>query len=916
MASRHAKVCLLVALTLGSWLPVAGSADAARLDFRPLGENRGLDVAMAVDLLIDQRGYLWVGSRSGLYRYDGYEAALFQPDPGDPGAITDLDIRAMYEDSDGTIWVATNTGGLNRLDPQTGRFSYFRHRPGDPATLSHDSVYGMAEGPDGDLWAGTQIGLNRIDRETGSVTRYMNDPGDRTSLAHDYVFSVSRDRQGVLWVATIGGGLNRYNTVTDDFSRFDLAALTAGSEERNDVFLVAEDSRERLWIGTRAGLLRLDRSRVTVEVIELDLPGSEEPTITELLIDAADNIWLGTLNQGLIRIDGESGERTVYKDYNDVEIGGLASQPVLSIAMAQDRLFIGTWGGGLWSGRIPQADFGLFGADDAGLNNELVMAIAPGNESGRPLIGSFGGGLKVLDVRAGKARVMPQEDPRLADAGTLAIAGTGPDALFLATNRGLYRLDDRGRLLAAYEHRESDAAGIGEGYVTSLLPDGGSLWVGVGGSGVHRLDVESGEFARFVHDPDDPNSISGNYITSLLAEGREYLWVGTRSNGLNRCRLPEMECRRFMAGASAADILGHFHVTALHRDGRDRFWVATDGGGLHEVQKNQEGVVTGFRRWTEADGLLSNSVMAIEEDSDGSLWLSTRKGLTRLDPDQGRVVSYVEAGGLPVGHFNSNAAARDDDFIYLGSVDGVLAIPRGRPFETREASPVRITGIDKIGNETNRPATGWVPDAYESRYGEMLAIGFATLDYAEVPHQYEFKLTGDDEWSPLGQRNEVTFLKLAPGSYRFMARGRDVFGQWNESPALRVEVVPPFWMTVWFRVLLLALLVAAAFGAHRLRTARLKKLALEIERLGARREEALEKALGGKAELAGLTPRQKEVLQLIAEGCSTREIAERLDVSIKTVETHRAHLMDRLDIRDVPGLVRLAIRAGLVSPHD
>ena len=92
--------------------------------------------------------------------------------------------------------------------------------------------------------------------------------------------------------------------------------------------LVAEDSRERLWIGTRAGLLRLDRSRVNAEVIALDLPGPEEPTITELLVDAADNVWLGTLNQGLVRLDGQTGERTVYKDYNDVEIGGLASQPV------------------------------------------------------------------------------------------------------------------------------------------------------------------------------------------------------------------------------------------------------------------------------------------------------------------------------------------------------------------------------------------------------------------------------------------------------------------------------------------------------------------------------------------------------------------------------------------------------------
>lgn len=64
-----------------------------------------------------------------------------------------------------------------------------------------------------------------------------------------------------------------------------------------------------------------------------------------------------------------------------------------------------------------------------------------------------------------------------------------------------------------------------------------------------------------------------------------------------------------------------------------------------------------------------------------------------------------------------------------------------------------------------------------------------------------------------------------------------------------------------------------------------------------------------------LTPRQAEILQLIAEGSSTKEIARRLDLSVKTVETHRAQLMDRLDIHDVAGLVRYAIRVGLVSPE-
>lgn len=63
-----------------------------------------------------------------------------------------------------------------------------------------------------------------------------------------------------------------------------------------------------------------------------------------------------------------------------------------------------------------------------------------------------------------------------------------------------------------------------------------------------------------------------------------------------------------------------------------------------------------------------------------------------------------------------------------------------------------------------------------------------------------------------------------------------------------------------------------------------------------------------------LTARQREVLQLIAEGYTTKGIAEKLNLSIKTIKTHRLQLMERLDIHDIAGLVRYAIRVGLVLP--
>lgn len=74
-----------------------------------------------------------------------------------------------------------------------------------------------------------------------------------------------------------------------------------------------------------------------------------------------------------------------------------------------------------------------------------------------------------------------------------------------------------------------------------------------------------------------------------------------------------------------------------------------------------------------------------------------------------------------------------------------------------------------------------------------------------------------------------------------------------------------------------------------------------------------EKGQKKRDQLANLSPRQREVLRLIAEGKTTKQIAQVLEISVKTVETHRSQLMERLDIHDVAGLVRYAIMIGIVD---
>ena len=362
--------------------------------------------------------------------------------------------------------------------------------------------------------------------------------------------------------------------------------------------------------------------------------------------------------------------------------------------------------------------------------------------------------------------------------------------------------------------------------------------------------------------------------------------------------------------------MSHFHVTSLYRDRRDRLWVGTDGGGLNRVLQDETGHVTGFEKWGQHNGLLSDSIMAIEEDFDESLWLSTRHGLSRVNTMTGQVIYFISDSGLPVSHYNTNASAADEQYIYFGSVDGLLSFRKGSLLEARHPAMVRITGVQVSARGQRPHAVHKTDNGVVIPYGQVLAVEFAVLDYSESAHQYAYRLQSDEPWTEMATQRQIILHGLSPGKYQLQARGRDNYGLWGESDVLSLEIVPPFWMTWWFRTLAAGLILVLGVSLHLYRAKALKRRNREIQRLSERREHALEEALGSDAELAVLTPRQKEILQLIAEGKTTRNIAEVLGVSIKTVEAHRANLMERLQIYDVAGLVRLAIRSRLVSSHE
>jgi signal transduction histidine kinase/ligand-binding sensor domain-containing protein len=845
---------LCVAAVTAGLLAFAPVANAYR-HFTETGNGRGLDAAVVPTLLVDRDGFLWVGSRGGLFRYDGYRATAFLPKSGDARSISDLDIRNLFEADDGTLWVATNTGGLNRRDPATGAFTQYRHDSADPRSLSNESVFGIAEDATGSVWVGTQFGLNRLEADARHFKRYVvrsDTPGGR---AYDWVYALHRGRgSGSLWIGVVGGGVFRWHADGERFEQFSLAKLAGGTRTLDDVFALLEASDGRVWAGTRGGVVVLDPAKNVAELVDLTIDDGIQPLVTTMHADRRGQLWIATLAHGVLVVDPATRNWSPAHPSAIGAPGNVPAQAMLSLATTGTTLFVGTWGAGVFRAPLELIDAQLIAssADGGGLRHNNVTAVLGGTPAGRPWVGSFGGGPQQVNVA--DALVAPTAGPAddlIRVSGVVSLARAADNTLFAGSTDGLYHFASDGRNLGLDAHDADRPDGIGPGYVGALLPDAEhGLWVGAGGSGLFLRDSGSGRFRGFRHGPAVPDSLSGDYITALAPDGVGRIWVGTRSDGLNLCHIEPWSCERFDGRSVGDRNLNNFHVTSLRRLPDGELWVATDGGGLHRVRERDDGGVLGFAQWGVERGLLSDGIMSVEEDSDGSLWLGTRQGLSRLDPASGEVVNHVAESGLPATHFNTGASSSDAEYLYFGSVDGLVSIPKGTPLHLRVAAPVRITSIERIADGAPMPLPpSALTGGFKSPYGEAVGLEFAVLDFAETPHEYAYRMNEASRWTSLGTRRQLTFVGLAPGRHHVEVRGRDVYGQWSASAPLDFEIVPPFWMTSWFRAVALALAALLVFALHSMQMRSLRRRNAVLERLERQREQALERANSSQREL-------------------------------------------------------------------
>jgi ligand-binding sensor domain-containing protein/signal transduction histidine kinase len=806
-------------------LPVLPGRD---IRFAHLSTTEGLSQIKVGQIVQDDQGFMWFGTQYGLNRFDGHKFKVFVHDARDPNSLSGVLISALFKDRDGTLWVGCDQF-LNRFDRET---ESFRRYP-------VPSVYHISQDATRTLWLATPTGLYALDPATGRMRRYSHDPNDPSSLSSKDVNSSGEDREGRFWVAN-GEGLDELDRTT--------GKVMLHIPLRGIGFSFYEDRFGVFWIyhASPANMIAVfDRKTNTLtqySFYERKSPSTALTGITTMLEDRNGTLWLGTNGAGLLKFDREHRRFISYRN-NPVDPESIGQDNVISLfGDREGNVWAGLGGRGLTRFSTTALPFKRYRHD-----------FGNPNSTGEPFVGAIYEDRQGI-LWIGNHEALHRVDRTTGHYSSYRTAGPGEGkpgkgsdvitinedrsgSLWVGTfSRGLYRFDRRAKKFTRFQHNPANPYSLSNDIVSRLLIDhNGTLWAATW-DGLDHFDAATERFTTYKPDSQDRSPL---YL-ELVEDAKGALWLGTHASGLQRFEPKTGQFAAYQHDIHRPGTLSDNRVNSVHFDRSGRMWVGTQNG-LNKFEPK-----TGtFTVYTQRDGLAGNAVGCILEDSHGNLWMSTNNGVSRFDAQTTRFKNYSTADGLPGadltgwgGCFKSAAGE-----MFFAGFSGATAFFPDKVTDTLYVPPIVLTdfrlsgGPVKIGGGSPLEKSINLADALTLSYRQnMFSLEFSALSYSNpATNHYRYKLEGlDSEWHGAGSEERiVNYATLPAGIYRFRVQGATSRGPWSEpGVSLRIEVLPPWWSTWWFRTSCAALLSLLVFAAY---SYRLRQVACQFELLAEER---------------------------------------------------------------------------------
>ncbi len=819
----------------------------SRFRFEHITVDDGLAHSDALCAEQDEAGFIWIGTNSGINRYDGYELKKYTLPVNSRNGLSGNRIRDLYNDSKNRLWVGAESGGLSLFDTNHDRFTNVSQlaRPGvdqDLVTqLQMANVEVITADNEGRIWAGT--------RSQGLFILTLNDANqlihiDQVALStyidkHYGVSALVTDRDGTIWIGTSDHGLW---SIQQFHSRpLKLIAQEAPLTDQA-IRALHVDWRGDLWIGTDRQIFWVNKvNRQNHKLFSAHPLPQSVARIQCITLDSFGRLWVGTI-LGLHMWEPQltnATESTLPLLTNrlntflpvDTDSFNINSGRIHQIFEDRNQtLWLSTAAGGLNKVNLlykPFTNLRRRSTEHPTLTNNFVNAILKDEMHNCLWIGTLNG-ISRYDLTTKTYRNYAKQplpgDATGIDVSALCQASDG--TLWVSTRyHGLLML--KGEKLTTKDIID-DRSSLRNTRLESIIEDRfGTIWIASFELGLLRFNRQGQLLQRFHM---DNSSLPTDCFTFLLYDKeKDLLWASTQYAGVLKLKVTPKGLellKQFNYKANDSTSLSVNYAWPLLKDHRGHIWIGTIGGGLNQLITKANGQEI-IRRYSQI--IPVSDVESILEDESGQLWMGGT-GLVRFDPSTGQWLPYVVEDGIQSNSFKVGSAWKaKDGTLYFGGIKGITYFQPQQIKPNPYAPVVRITGLrifnklvgvdEKINgriilNKRIDQTTAITLTASDNDF----SLDFVGMNYANThKHTYAYQLIGyTDNWMvPTPGNRTASFANLPAGDYTFEVKANNGEGKWSEKPVvLHIHILPP-WYRTWLAYLLYALGLIGALIIYR-----------------------------------------------------------------------------------------------------
>ncbi|MDL2212407.1 response regulator [Bacteroides sp. OttesenSCG-928-J23] len=802
--------------------------------------------------------------------------------------LSNSSINCIMQDSTGIVWFGT-WDGLNAFDGKDIRV--YKPEPGSPHSLSNNIIREIVEQRKGILWIVTDHGINRWDADRHSSRQFYFGYEEAFSTQQE-IYSIAKTTGNQIFCAVMKQGIYYYAEEEERF--IELQSTLTNTE---DVEKITFDKNNQLWILHEDGqvdLLKLEytNSRPAIAAaVRLNIPAvqlmdANDDNIALLDTDNKVHVYAPTVGKKIFEFDlkeiGHNIELTQLSIidqtlYVSSSVGSYYtlfldnfSKPVFNEELRgrhitayykcrQNLLWIGSDGDGIYVDVDKSAFF-----RQIPLKKEMNVVRAICEDADRRLwIGSKGGGVVVLDnYGSPEAKVVTEYNTNngLLHNSVYTITRAFGSVLFIGTDGQGLNVYANNRLSTL----KMDKLGFefSNTYSIYCSEKDSTLWIGTSSYGLIKLKIqekngsfEAVDYKQYTHDAARPGSISNNVIFSILPQSDTVLWVGTRGGGLNTFDILTEEFRNYRYDVNNPGTISSNDILCLYKDKRENLWIGTSGGlnCLSAQAEDKKGGEPQFIRYTQSRGLPNNTVHGIVEDHEGNIWVSTNKGIARLNKADSSINSFYEQNGLQSNEFSDGAYYKSiySNHLFFGGILGINMFDPSEITLSNYLPPFYISSFRVFSKERNlnelitKNAQG--EDELVLAYDEnFFSFNFVALDYIQHENcEYMYKLEGVDK-EPVynGNLGYLSYTNISPGRYTLLIYRTNSDKVWAKEPyRLHITIRNPYWKTSWAYLLYTLFAMLLGLLAYRMMYLRFtRKRKQLVEQLRVKEQENIHEA--------------------------------------------------------------------------